>query len=134
MERRTRYRGISNSPYIEYHAIDPNGRENSFISILQYPTRCKMQLVGYKSDGFTARSFSKKFLNNWYSHAYAYANRMRFIWFFSMTSYMTIHDRAAKYLTNTWHAWSCNINRNLDVIKMADSRGNIMIIYRLISK
>lgn len=60
MERRTRYRRISNSPYIEYHAIDPNGREDAFISILQYPTRCKMQLVGCKSDGFDR--FRRNFL------------------------------------------------------------------------
>lgn len=98
--------------YIEYHGDRSNGKRRCvFISIFQYPARCKMQLVGCKSDGFTARSFSKKFLDNWYSRAYACANRMGFIWFFSMTSYTTIHDRAVKYLANTWHAWSCNINR-----------------------
>lgn len=69
--------------FMEYidniRGIDRTGREDAFISIFQYPARCKMQLVGRKSDGFTARSFSKKFLDNWYSHAYACANRMGFI-------------------------------------------------------
>ena len=66
---------ISNSPSTSNNTRSiQTSREDAFISILQYPTRCKMQLVECVNRTVSRHDrFSGKFLNNWYSPAYAYA-------------------------------------------------------------